>query len=81
VRRLSLSGRREAAKSVFATLWVAGIVLTFLLPSHGSNGVRYSVGIPLTVGVLYSGLRWALLARQLRAAAQPNEATPAARTT
>ena len=69
VRELSAAGRREGAKLLFVGLWVAGVVQSVLLAEGigTSAGIRYGVGVPLVLGVIYTGARWALLSRQVRA--------------
>ena len=32
-----------------------------------SAGIRYGVGVPLVLGAIYTGARWALLSRRVRA--------------
>ena len=69
VRKLSVAGRKEGAKLLFIGIWAAGVVQGWLL-SDGigtTAGVRYGVGVSLVIGAAYTGVRWALLSRQLRA--------------
>jgi hypothetical protein len=66
VKRLSLAGRKEGARLAFTVFWLAGIVLVWVLPDHDGFGIRLGLGIPITVAGVYTGLRWAVLARQLR---------------
>jgi len=69
VQKLSLAGRKEGARLPFAGLWVAGVIQSVLLADGigTSAGIQYGAGVPLALGLIYSGARWALLSRQMRA--------------
>ena len=69
VPKLSIAGRKEGARLLFLGFWVAGVVQSVLLAEGigTSSGIRFGVGAILVLGAVYTGTRWALLSRQMRA--------------
>jgi hypothetical protein len=68
VPKLTLRARKELAKLTFCAVVLVGVVQGWLLSAGvgDSPAVRFGLGVPLTVALVFAVVCWAVLARRDR---------------